>query len=349
MAPSYDCAASILLCAEDNSSILSFDDGEADESGHDLGWVSEVKSCKFSEDFLLDFPVQSDECVSMLVERETGNMPREDYAEKLRSGALDLAIRRDAIDWICKVHAHYSFGPLSAYLAVNYLDRFLSAYELPQDKAWMTQLLSVACLSLAAKMEETEVPLSLDLQVGDARYVFEAKTIQRMELLVLSTLKWRMQAVTPFSYIDFFFHKFNDGNSPSKLLLSRSVELILSTIRGIDFLEFRPSEIAAAVVLSVLKETQIVEVDKVLTCCINVVKEGVLRCYEVIQDLVVVRNMPLKVVTSSVSSLPQSPIGVLDAACLSYKSDDLTAGSHATCHHDSPASKRRKISSSSIS
>jgi cyclin D1/2/4 len=34
-----------------------------------------------------------------------------------------------------------------------------------EDKAWMTQLLSVACLSLAAKMEETSVPQSLDLQV----------------------------------------------------------------------------------------------------------------------------------------------------------------------------------------
>lgn len=29
----------------------------------------------------------------------------------------------------------------------------------------MTQLLSVACLSLAVKMEETEIPLPLDLQV----------------------------------------------------------------------------------------------------------------------------------------------------------------------------------------
>lgn len=34
-----------------------------------------------------------------------------------------------------------------------------------KDKAWMMQLLSVACLSLASKMEETEVPLILDLQV----------------------------------------------------------------------------------------------------------------------------------------------------------------------------------------
>lgn len=32
-------------------------------------------------------------------------------------------------------------------------------------KAWTMQLLAVACLLLAAKMEEIDVPLSLDLQV----------------------------------------------------------------------------------------------------------------------------------------------------------------------------------------
>ena len=37
--------------------------------------------------------------------------------------------------------------------------------HLQQNKAWTMQLLAVACLSLAAKMEETEVPLSVDLQV----------------------------------------------------------------------------------------------------------------------------------------------------------------------------------------
>jgi hypothetical protein len=36
---------------------------------------------------------------------------------------------------------------------------------LQQGKVWMLQLLSVACMSLAAKMEETEVPILLDLQV----------------------------------------------------------------------------------------------------------------------------------------------------------------------------------------
>ena len=69
-------------------------------------------------------------------------------------------------------------------------------------------------------------------QVGEAKYVFEARTIQRMELLVLSTLKWRMQAVTPFSFVDYFLYKLSDEKSPDSLLIYRSMDLILGTIRG---------------------------------------------------------------------------------------------------------------------
>jgi len=36
-------------------------------------------------------------------------------------------------------------------------------------------------------------------------------------------------------------------------------------IAGIDFLEFWPSEIAAAVAASVLKESQVIEIDKAIT------------------------------------------------------------------------------------
>jgi hypothetical protein len=38
-------------------------------------------------------------------------------------------------------------------------------------------------------------------------HIFEAHIIQRMELLVLSTLDWWMSSVTPFSYFDYYFHK----------------------------------------------------------------------------------------------------------------------------------------------
>lgn len=278
---------------------------------------------------------------------EEEHMPMEGYPQMLlrRLGGLDLAaVRRDAIDWIWKVIEHYNFAPLTAVLSVNYLDRFLSVYELPEGKAWMTQLLAVACLSLASKMEETYVPLPLDLQVADAKFVFEARTIKRMELLVLSTLKWRMQAVTPCSFIDYFLHKFNDCDTPSMLALSRSTDLILSTAKGADFLVFRPSEIAASVALAAFGERNSSVVERATTNCKYINKERVLRCYELIQDKITMGSIVLKSAGSSMFSVPQSPIGVLDAAaCLSQQSDDTAAGSPAACYQSSSASKRRRI------
>ena len=75
------------------------------------------------------------------------------------------AARRTAVEWMLKVNAHYSFSALTAVLAVDYLDRFLSCFHFQRDKPWMSQLAAVACISLAAKVEETQVPLLLDLQV----------------------------------------------------------------------------------------------------------------------------------------------------------------------------------------
>ena len=39
---------------------------------------------------------------------------------------------------------------------------------------------------------KTDVPLLLDLQVEEIKYVLEEKTIQRIELLVLPTLQWKL-------------------------------------------------------------------------------------------------------------------------------------------------------------
>lgn len=50
---------------------------------------------------------------------------------------------------------------------------------------------------------------------------------------MLSTLKWRMQAVTPFSFIDYFLQKINDDKPPSRSSIFQSTGFILSTIRGL--------------------------------------------------------------------------------------------------------------------
>ena len=75
--------------------------------------------------------------------------------------------RKEAVGWILRVNSHYGFSTLAAVLAITYLDKFICSYSLQRDKPWMLQLVSVACLSLAAKVEEVHIPLLLDFQVND--------------------------------------------------------------------------------------------------------------------------------------------------------------------------------------
>ncbi|KAI3890492.1 hypothetical protein MKX03_025034 [Papaver bracteatum] len=252
-----------------------------------------------------------DEEVAMLFERENMHLPREDYLMRLQNGDLDPTHRRDSIDWIAKVIDYYDFGPLTAYLSANYLDRFVSVNELPAHP-WVMQLLAVTCLSLAAKVEETRRPSSLYLQVCEPKFTFEATTIKRMELLVLSTLNWRMIAVTPFSFIDYFLIKIN-GHKPSRIMIWTSVQLILSSIRGTEFLNFKPSEIAAAIAIYVSSGgTLAVDYASAISCFIQ--HEKLIMCLKMIQEVPVGYGF-LQNESSSVSSVTQSPNGVLDAAC----------------------------------
>lgn len=85
-------------------------------------------------------------------------------------------------------------------------------------------------------MEEPEVPLLLDLQLFDPRFVFEPKTIQRMELWVLANLRWRLRSVTPFDYLEHFISRLPSSSDPKPesitRLLSDASGLILSATRG---------------------------------------------------------------------------------------------------------------------
>ncbi|KAL9234689.1 hypothetical protein vseg_009528 [Gypsophila vaccaria] len=320
MVPSFDYAMSSLLCAEENESIFDdiIDDNNNINNNNNNVWDDK------NENFIL----QSEECLSSMFEKERQYFCGVDYLKRLRFGDLDLLSRNEAVDWIHKVQSHYNFGPLCLYSSVNYLDRFLSTYELP-GKAWMMQLLAVACLSIAAKMDETDVPFSLDLQICGSKFVFEAKTIQRMELLVMSTLNWRMQLVTPFSFIDYFLYKLSVDQLPPPSIISQAIELILCSIKAIELLQFKPSEIAASVAISVTQETRTILHPDIASSFSSFFpqqlhKERVMKCVEMIQ----VMRLNSKCNGDSgfaSTTMPQSPIGVLDASCLSYQSDELSS------------------------
>ncbi|XP_028771875.1 cyclin-D4-1-like [Neltuma alba] len=340
MAPSFDCV-SALLCAEDDS---IFDDGDYGATMEPLDVTRGPRNHNLCfHDRHDGLPLQSDECLAQMVQKECDHLPAGDYLNRLRTADLDFGARKEAVDWIEKVREHFGFSPLCTYLSINYLDRFLSSYELPKGKGWTMQLLAVACLSLAAKMEEAEVPLSVDLQVGGSKFVFEARTIQRMELLVLSTLRWRMQAITPFSFIDYFLFKLNDDQKPEGSSISRSIQIISSTARGVDLLEFRPSEVAAAVAICVVRETQTVNTEKAISVLSqHVEKERVVECLKIIKEMAS---------NGREDCVAQSPIGVWEAAalCWSHKSEGSSSCGSSSSSRDGPDPKRIKLNNTSNS
>ncbi|KAF6141539.1 hypothetical protein GIB67_023294 [Kingdonia uniflora] len=166
-------------------------------------------------------------------------------------------------------------------------------------------------------------------KVEECNFIFEAKTIQRMELLVLSTLKWRMRVVTPFTFMDYFFRKNNDDLPPPSSQISRLVELILRLTRGIEYLEFKPSEVDAAVSIFVIRETNL---DKYEPYFIkNVQKERVFKFLELIYE---------HQRSAAVQFVPHNPIEVLDVSCLSYKSDELPTVSSTNSSQENSNFKR---------
>ncbi|KAF6172797.1 hypothetical protein GIB67_034649 [Kingdonia uniflora] len=121
----------------------------------------------------------------------------------------------------------------------------------------------------------------------------------------------------------------NDDLPPPSLQIYRLVELILRITREIEYLEFKSSEVAAAVSISVIRETNL---DKYEPCFIkNVQKERVFKCLELIHELQR---------SAAVQSVPQNPIGVLDVLCLSNKSDELPTVSSVNSSQEDSNFKR---------
>ncbi|KAH7834950.1 hypothetical protein Vadar_021314 [Vaccinium darrowii] len=272
----------------------------------------------------IPFGPADETAVNSLIASENHHMPRPDY---LQHRSIDLTSRQASINWILKVHSHYQFRPVTAFLSVNYFDRFLSSNSLPKANGWPFQLLAVACLSLAAKMEERCVPLLLDLQLFEPEFVFEPKTVQRMELLVMANLNWRLRSVTPFDYVDYFISKvpcFRSKPDVTGYIISVSSDLILKTVCEIDFLGYPPSIVAAAAVVVAAGESA----DLPESFYGRVNKEMVRSCHQLMEVYLTADTCHTMSRKDQVAE-PPSPDGVLDAsACVSCETpyENLVSG-----------------------
>ncbi|CAL1406781.1 unnamed protein product [Linum trigynum] len=188
---------------------------------------------------------------------ESDHMPSLSYSKSVKTPAgIGFSFRQDAVSSILQVCC--CFDPFLSYLAVNYLDRFLSTQGMPLQKPWVVRLLRVSCVSLAVKMMNRTTEFSLNDIQGNASHgglMFDTETIQRMEALILGALKWRMRSVTPFAFLSFFIHYFKLKDPPLKQALrTRATQTILRAQNEGKMVGFKPSLIAASALLSACHE-----------------------------------------------------------------------------------------------
>ncbi|XXG59465.1 hypothetical protein AAC387_Pa04g1546 [Persea americana] len=248
------------------------------------------------EDFDLENPLTSSksqeqdqtDMISELFASESDHMPAESHFQSLKSQHSLVSLRRDATSSIVKARFSCNIDPFVAYLAMNYLNRFVSRRGMLSAKPWILKLLSVSCFSLAAKMMKTSLSLT-DFQMEEG-IIFDSQTIQRMELLILGALNWRMRSITPFAFLHFFLCVFERNDPPLKQSLkARATDLIFKAQNEIKILKYKPSIVTASALLSASHELSPMQFPcflKAISSCPYINKEELLDCCNLMQDVV---------------------------------------------------------------
>jgi len=81
------------------------------------------------------------------------SMPKPRYMHKQRD--INHSMRSILVDWLVEVSQEYRLESQTLYMAVSYIDRFLSEMEVQRGKL---QLVGVTALLLASKYEELYPP-----------------------------------------------------------------------------------------------------------------------------------------------------------------------------------------------
>jgi len=186
---------------------------------------------------LLDFAEYQDDVIQYLRSVDTKHTPK--YQYMIKQPDITYPMRAILVDWLVEVGEEYKLQQETIYLAVNYIDRFLSYMSVQRAKL---QLVGTACMFIAAKYEEIYPP-----EVGEFVYItddtYTKKQVLRMEHLVLKVLNFDLAIPSALTFAN-LFSKMSESEERTSHLAQYLCELTL--MDGETYLNVRPSVIGAA-------------------------------------------------------------------------------------------------------
>ncbi|KAL4881547.1 cyclin-like protein [Aspergillus karnatakaensis] len=147
----------------------------------------------------LDDPLMAAEYVveifDYLRDLEMETLPNPQYIE--HQPDLEWKMRGILVDWLIEVHTRFRLLPETLFLAVNLIDRFLSAEVVALDRL---QLVGVAAMFIASKYEEVLSPHVANFShVADE--TFSDREILDAERHILATLEYNLSYPNPMNFL----------------------------------------------------------------------------------------------------------------------------------------------------
>lgn len=166
--------------------------------------------------------------------------PAFDYMN--RQSDVSTSMRNILVDWLVEVGEEYKLHRETLFLAVSYIDRFLSLVGVHRPKL---QLVGTACMFIAAKYEEIYPPdVNEFVYITDDTYT--RNQVIKMESVILKLLEFRLAVPT----VTWFCERFLDVIQSSEKCRNLAHFLTeLSLVEIENYLVFRPSEIAASAII----------------------------------------------------------------------------------------------------
>jgi len=161
-------------------------------------------------------------------------------ANWLAGSSVAASKRAGLMDWMVEVASYLTISDVTLHLAVSLADRVLAVLELEEGEL---QLLALACVGLASKVEEDFVPspaLLLPLLGG----MFAMKDLARMERTVLNALNFNIRVTPAATFLHYFTQLLPKENRAVGKLARAILDLsLLAPWHG----QLQPSHLATAV------------------------------------------------------------------------------------------------------
>lgn len=195
--------------------------------------VNMISSMEYKDDILANMRAM-----------ELKNRPNSNYLQN--QADISSSMRSILVDYLVIVTDDYKLSSETLYLAVNYIDRFLSQIFVQSETLL---LVGTASIYLAAKYEENRTT-DVNQIIYKVDDIYTHKQVLRMEKLLLEVLDFRINTPTANFFL-LHFIRFIIVNTDNDQVMTKRVQYLSKylselTLQDEKFLCYLPSQIAAS-------------------------------------------------------------------------------------------------------